>query len=130
MDSGEKTGQPAAVSASQQPCQGTTRHRLESGFHSMIEVLLKGGAAIDLDGWNGTMARALRARRFDIVQLLVEHGYDPKQIDMKDVFNTWDPAMMEYFIDKGADVETGNPLAWAFCNRIRTALRVFKRYQE
>ncbi len=38
--------------------------------------------------------------------------------------------MMEYFIDKGADVETGNPLAWAFCNRIRTALRIFKRYQE
>jgi hypothetical protein len=103
---------------------------VESGFHSLVEVLLKGGAAIDLDGWNGTMARALRARRFDIIQLLVEHGYDPKQIDMKDVFNTWDPAMMEYFIDKGADVETGNPLAWAFCNRIRTALRVFKHYRE
>jgi hypothetical protein len=45
----------------------------------------------------------------DFVQLLVAHGYDPKQIDMKDVFNTWDPAMMEFFIDKGADVETGNP---------------------
>ena len=103
---------------------------VESGFHSLAEVLLKGGAAIDLDGWNGTMARALRARRFDIIQLLVEHGYDPKQIDMKDVFNTWDPAMMEYFIDKGADVETGNPLAWSFCHRIHTALRVFKRYQE
>jgi hypothetical protein len=103
---------------------------VESGFHSLVEVLLKCGAEIDLDGWNGTMARALRARRFDFIQLLVEHGYDPKQIDMKDVFNTWDPTMMEYFIDRGADVETGNPLAWAFCNRIRTALRVFKRYQE
>ncbi len=65
-----------------------------------------------------------------MIQLLVEHGYDPKQIDMKDVFNTWDPAMMDYFIDKGADVETGNPLAWAFCNRIRTALHVFKSYRE
>ena len=32
---------------------------VESGFHSLVEVLLKGGAAIDLDGWNGTMARAL-----------------------------------------------------------------------
>ncbi|HYV38769.1 MAG TPA: hypothetical protein VE988_23995 [Gemmataceae bacterium] len=103
---------------------------VESGFHSLVAVLLKCGAEIDLDGWNGTMARVLRARRFDFVQLLVEHGYDPKQIDMKVVFNTWDPAMMEYFIDKGADVETGNPLAWAFCNRIRTALRIFKRYQK
>ncbi len=33
---------------------------VESGFHSLIEVLLKGGATIDLDDWNGTMARALR----------------------------------------------------------------------
>src|ERR1044071_8347908 len=42
---------------------------IESGFHSLVEVLLKGGAEIDLDGWNWTMARALRARRFDFVQL-------------------------------------------------------------
>ena len=84
-----------------------------------------------VEGWRGQCrprglerddGKGCCARRFDIIQLLVEHGYDPKQIDMKDLFNTWDPAMMEYFIDKGADVETGNPLAWAFCNRIRTAL--------
>jgi hypothetical protein len=37
---------------------------------------------------------------------------------------------MEYFIDRGADVETGDPLAWALCHRIQTALRVFKRYRD
>jgi ankyrin repeat protein len=102
---------------------------IDLGFHSLVEVLLKAGATFNLDKWNGTMPRALRKRRFDIVKLLVEHGFDPKQIDMKEVFDTWDPEMMEYFIEKGADVENGNPLAYAFCNRIRTALRIFKRYQ-
>jgi hypothetical protein len=37
---------------------------------------------------------------------------------------------MEYFIDRGADVETGRPLAHALSTRIRTALRVLKRYRD
>lgn len=103
---------------------------IEQGFHSLVEVLLKTGATLDLDSWNGTMSRALRARRFDIVQLLVDHGYDPASIDMNEVFGTWAPEMMEYFIDRGAEVEAGNPLASALCNRVRTALRVLKRYWD
>ncbi len=103
---------------------------IELGFHSLVEVLLQAGAAFDLDGWRGTMARALGLRRFDIVKTLVEHGYDPKSVDMEQVFDTWDPALMEYFIEKGADVERGNPLAYAFTNRIRTALRIFKSYRD
>ena len=91
---------------------------------------MKTGAVFDLNDWNGTMQRALRANRFDIVKLLVEYGYDPKLIDMKTVFSTWKPEVMEYFIDRGADVETGNPMAYALCNRIQTALRLFKRYRD
>lgn len=36
---------------------------------------------------------------------------------------------MEFFIELGADLEEGNPLAFAYCNRIRTALRIFKKYK-
>jgi len=37
---------------------------------------------------------------------------------------------MEYFIERGADLETGNPVAYAFCNRIRTAMGVFKKHRQ
>ena len=37
---------------------------------------------------------------------------------------------MEYFIDQGADVETGYPLAGALYWKIRTAPGVFKRHKK
>jgi hypothetical protein len=106
------------------------RVALELGFHSLVLVLLRGGAAIDVDRWSGSMCLALRERRFDLVRLLVEYGYDPAAVDMTDVFDTWNPELMDYFIDRGADVETGNPLARALCRRIRTAFRVLKKYRD
>lgn len=57
------------------------------------------------------MSDALRGRRMDLVELLVAHGADPKQVSMADVFDTWQPNIFEYFIERGADVETDNPLA-------------------
>jgi hypothetical protein len=103
---------------------------IDRGFHSLAEVLLKAGAEIDTDLWNGPMGKALQMRRFDLVQLLVEHGYDATSINMSAVFHTWDPEIVEFFIDRGADVETDGPLAEALRQRIRSGLRVFKRYQE
>jgi hypothetical protein len=76
------------------------------------------------------MSLTLRQRRFDLVRLLVEHGFDPASVDMAQVFDTWDPELMEYFIDRGADVVEGDPLARALCHRIRTALRIFKKCQD
>jgi hypothetical protein len=98
---------------------------IELGFHSLVLVLLRGGAAAD-----GSMYRALQQRRSDLVELLVEHGYSPASVNMAEVFETWDPELMEYFIERGADVETDVPLAHALCNRVRTALRIFKKYRE
>ena len=103
---------------------------IDTGFHSLVEVLLDGGAIIEPEGWDSPMNRALKARRFDIVKLLVAHGFDPRSVNMEQVFDSWDPEIMSYFIDAGADVESGNPFAYALCNRIRTALGVFKRYRE
>lgn len=103
---------------------------IDRGFHSLVEILLKAGADVGQGRWNGPMDQALQMRRLDMVHLLVEHGYDPTTIRMSDVFSTWDPEIMEYFIERGADVETDFPLADAFRNRIRTALRIFKRYRD
>lgn len=102
---------------------------IDLGFHSLVQVLLEGGASIETEGWYCPMNQALGMKRFDIVQLIIEHGYDAKSIDMKAVFDTWNPDMMEFFIERGADVEKGNPMAYALSNRIRTALRIYKKYQ-
>lgn len=100
---------------------------IEHGFHSLVEVLLKAGADVEAGKWNGPMDRALKLRRLDIIQLLVEHGYDPTRIGMGSVFATWDSEIMAYFIDRGADLKTGDPVTEALKNRIRTALSVLKR---
>src|SRR5579871_4403149 len=47
---------------------------IEQGFHSLVQVLLEGGAAFENGVYSGPMSRALRMRRFDLVRLLVEHG--------------------------------------------------------
>lgn len=76
------------------------------------------------------MTMALEKRRLDIVKLLVEHGYDPANIDARRVLSNWDPEIMEYFIESGCNLEIGNPLAWALCNCIRTSLPLVKKYQD
>ena len=101
---------------------------VDMGFHSLVQVLLEGGARIR-DGSYNALEQALVNRRLDLIKLLVEHGADINSVDMTWVFDAWDPAIMEYFIDQGADVETGYPLAAALCWKIRTALGVFKRHK-
>jgi hypothetical protein len=51
---------------------------LDLGFHSLIQVLLVAGAVQEPEGSDSPMSRALRMRRFDIVQLLIANGYDPR----------------------------------------------------
>lgn len=103
---------------------------IDRGFHSLVEILLKGGADIEAERWNGPMEQVLQMRRLDLVQLLVDHGYAPSQVSMEAVFETWSPELMEYFIDRGADLQTDSPLANALKNRIRTALRIVKKYRD
>ncbi len=38
--------------------------------------------------------------------------------------------MVDYFIKSGADLETGNPVAWALCTKIRPALGLIKGFKD
>ena len=119
------------------PLSPGSRHRRKSplevsmdcGFHSLVQQLLEGGAAIEEPRYS-PLEHALLKRRLDLVELLVDHGADIHSVSMESVFDTWLPEIMEYFIERGADVETGQPMAGALCSRIRTALGVFKRYKD
>ncbi len=106
------------------------QYAIDFGFHSLVAVLLDGGADIENTSRYCPMNHAIAEKRFDIVRLLVDHGVDPTEVDMQTVFYSWDADMMEYFIEHGAEVEKGNPLAAAFTNKIRTALRIFKKYRD
>ena len=111
------------------PLSSDSRHRRKSplevsmdcGFHSLVRVLLESGAAIEEPGYR-PLEHALLKRRLDLVALLVDHGVDMHSVSMESVFDTWLPEIMEYFIERGADVETGHPMAGALCNRTRKPL--------
>lgn len=105
-------------------------YAIDAGFHSLVKVLLDAGADVGPIDRYCPMTMALEKRRLDIVKLLVEHGYDPAGVDARRVLSTWDPEIMEYFIESGCNLESGNPLAWALCNRIRTSLPLVKKYQD
>jgi ankyrin repeat protein len=103
---------------------------IDKGFHSLVAVLLEGGAIQEPMGWDMPIYRAIRQKRRDLIELLVDHGQDTAEVDMHQVFETWEPGLMEYFIEKGADPEADNALASALCQRIRTALGRYKKYKD
>ena len=129
IEAGHPVNPPPPPAKGQRP-KSPLEYAIDRGFHSLVQVLLEGGAVQEPEGSEAPIYRALRARRFDMVQLLVEHGFDPKTVDMREVFRSWDRQIMEYFIERGAEIHEGHPFAAALCDRVRTALGLFKRYRE
>ncbi len=105
------------------------RMAMDCGFHSLVKVLLEGGALIDEPDYS-PLEQAVLKRRLDLVDLLVKNGAEISSVDMETVFEAWNPGIVNYFIAHGADVETGHPLARALCSKIRPALGLLKRYKE
>ena len=101
----------------------------ESGFHSLVKVLLDGGTSLEEPGYL-PLQHALSKRRLDLVELLVAHGADVHSVSMRTVFQFWDPGIVDFFIANGADVDRDNPLAYALCSKIRPTLGLFKRYED
>jgi hypothetical protein len=126
---GKPVNPPPSLRKGNQP-RSPLRIAIELGFHSLVLVLLRGGATIEPDSWSGSMRLALRKKRSDLARLLVEHGCDPAGVDMVDVFETWDSALMDFFVERGGDLSAKYPVARALCRRIRTALRVCVKYKE
>ena len=55
---------------------------IELGFHSLVEVLLEGGAQIE-EPQNSLLGLALEKRRLDLIELLVKYGADAKSFPME-----------------------------------------------
>ena len=78
-------------------------YAIDRGFHSLAEVLLKGGAEVTNTDRYNALEHAIRVHRLDLVELLLAHGADLHSVDMDDVFRTYDPQIMEFFIERGAE---------------------------
>lgn len=69
-------------------------------------------------------------RRLDLVELLLANGADVRSVAFVDVLLSWEPKIIRYFLDHGADAVTDRPFAEAFGARVRTALRAFVEYRQ
>ena len=101
---------------------------VEQGFHSLVALLARNEC--EASRKNHALGLAVAKKRLDLVHVLISLGADIKAVSLVDVLLTWDPAMIRFFLDNGADVIIGAPFAVAFGERIRTALRPFVEYKK
>ncbi len=111
------------------PRQSPLQIAMELGFHSLVKVLIEGGADLNEPRYP-PLEHAIWKRRLDLVELLIKAGLNVRSMDLANVFESWNPEIVKYFIEQGADLENGNPVAWALCSKIRPALGLLKTYQD
>jgi len=99
------------------------RISIRSGFHSLVEVLLRAG--VSQEEKNEALARAVWDRNLDIVELLREYGADITAIDPEEVLWSRDPAIIRWFIANGMDLETTELIATAFRDKQREFLGIY-----
>jgi hypothetical protein len=74
---------------------------VELGFHSLVELLARNGTDVAVK--NKALSLAIEKKRFDLVQVLVGHGAEIKAVSLVDVFLTWEPSLIRYFLDTLVD---------------------------
>ena len=101
---------------------------LDTGFHSLVELLARNEASQEIK--NRALQKAVALKRLDFVELLVLNGAEIASVPFIDVLYAWDPNIIRYFLDHGADFVTGYPFAIAFGEKIRTALGPWKECKQ
>jgi hypothetical protein len=104
------------------------RVALDTGFYSLVELLVSNEPSQELK--DKALRHALSHKRLDLIELLVSHGAAISSVPFVEVLLLWDPTIIRYFLDHGADFITGYPFAEAFAERIRTALRPWRECRE
>jgi hypothetical protein len=102
---------------------------LQSGFHSMMEVLLKAG--VSQQEKDRALWRAALRGRLDMVELLTEHGADVETITFKELMWTRHGEIIQWFIDNGEfELEEGFPMARALGEKHREFLGVYIKLRD
>jgi hypothetical protein len=101
---------------------------VETGFHSLVELIAKHETSQSAK--DAALGEAVSSRRLDFVELLLGDGANIETVSLADVLLTWDPQLIRFFLDHGADPLSDRPFAIAFGARVRTALRPFIDYRR
>jgi hypothetical protein len=98
------------------------RKRLESpmgiaiakGLYDVALLLLCNGYRLDLDSdqFSTPLDQALQNRAWDLVELLLEWGADPRTVDPENVFHTYRSDLIERFWNAGLDFVKDHAFAW------------------
>ena len=99
------------------------RVAIDSGFHSMVEVLLRAGVS-ESEKMAG-LRQAIKRRRSDLVELLAGHGAEASRIGFDELMRSGQPDVFRWFIDRGMDMEKGWPIARALRERQREFLGIY-----
>lgn len=83
---------------------------LETGNHAVVLLLLCNGYDPKLEPCS-PIDIALEARRLDLVDLLLEWGADPHDVDLEILFGTYDSTLFERFRSLGVDLTANHELA-------------------
>jgi hypothetical protein len=84
----------------------------ETGFHSLIELLLR--HAPNQQTKNEALREAVHRRRPDLIDLALTHGAEIGAVPFVDVLGTAEKSVVSTFLSRGADPVTGFPFAHAF----------------
>jgi hypothetical protein len=108
-------GQPIQMSASTLPSRGRKRQTaleiaIDSGSHSLVLLLLVNGYDPNAED-QSPLDQALRDRRWDLLDLLLEAGAHPNDVDPDALFGTYQSPLFERFRELGVDLTAGHALA-------------------
>ncbi|HQP85565.1 MAG TPA: hypothetical protein PLL76_04845 [Thermoanaerobaculia bacterium] len=90
--------------------QTPIRIAIETRQHDLARLLLCNGYRPE-DGLGGSLDFAFRSRAWDIVELLLAWGADPKQVDHESVLDSYDSTLIERFWTYGFDFAEGRYFA-------------------
>jgi len=83
---------------------------LETGQHSLATLLLRNGYRLELERY-APLDLALRSRRWDLFDLLLEWGGDLKSVDLYTVLETYNADLYERFWASGFDLTERHVMA-------------------
>jgi hypothetical protein len=111
-----RAGRPLQLAAGSPAERRRHRSALEIALdrqdHSLILLLVANGFDLALEP-KCPLDEAVRLRRGDLLDLLLEWGADPQRVDLDILFETYDSLLFERFRGLGVDLTAGHALAYA-----------------